>query len=56
MTPDEKSQVKNETIEELCTWLTNCIEHVDHETDVYKACIAMVGGMRGRKDPDPNRT
>lgn len=50
MTPEEIKKIKNDTIEEMCTWLTGCIEHVDHDTDVYKACLAMVGGMRGRKE------
>lgn len=51
MTPEEKKQVKNDTIDELCTWLESCIEQVSHDTEVYKACLAMVGGMRGRKEP-----
>jgi hypothetical protein len=50
MTTEEiKKQARNETIDELCVWLTSCIEHVDHTTDVYKACNAMVTAMRGKK-------
>jgi hypothetical protein len=52
MTPDEKAQVRNETIDELANWLDACIEQVDHSADVYKACKAMVNGLRGKKTPD----
>jgi hypothetical protein len=46
MTPEE---IRNQTIDELCDWLESCIEHVDHDTEVYKACASMVGAMRGKK-------
>ena len=49
MTPDEKTQVRNEAIDELCDWLASCIEAVDHSSEVYKACTAMVAAMRGKK-------
>jgi hypothetical protein len=52
MTPEEKNQVRNETIDELCTWLRSCIEHVDHDSEVYKACHAMVNAMQGKKTPN----
>ena len=51
MTPEEKNQVRNETIDELCTWLHSCIESVDHNTETYKACTAMVNAMQGKKTP-----
>lgn len=54
MTPEEIRKVKNETIDEMAQWLTSCIAHVDHDTEVYKACMAMVGGMQQRKEPDPD--
>ena len=44
-----KKQARNETIDELCDWLASCIEHVDHNTEVYKACTALVAAMRGKK-------
>jgi hypothetical protein len=47
-----KQQVRNETIDELCDWLTSCIESVDHNTETYKACTAMVNAMRGKKTSD----
>jgi len=53
LTPEEIRTIRNDTIEELCAWLTNCIEHVDRDSEVYKACLAMVGGMRSRKEPEP---
>ena len=49
MTPEEKRAVRNETIDELCDWLHSCIEQVSHDTEVYKACSAMVNAMRGKK-------
>jgi hypothetical protein len=44
-----KARIRNETIDELCAWLHSCIEHVDHETEVFKACTAMVNAMQGKK-------
>lgn len=52
MTPGEKRQIRNETIDELCDWLVSCIEHVDHSSEVYRACLAMVTAMRGKKTSD----
>jgi len=49
MTPADREQVRNETIDELCDWLVNCIEQVDHASDVYKACLAMADGLRKKK-------
>ena len=53
MTPDEKTQVRNEAIDELCDWLHTCIEAVDHSSETYKACTAMVVAMRGKKTSRP---
>jgi len=47
-----KQQIRNETIDELCDWLASCIEAVDHNTETYKACTAMVNAMRGKKTSD----
>ena len=55
MTPTEKAQVRNDTIDELCNWLDSCIEAVNHEDNVYRACKAMVTAMRGKKSPDDTR-
>jgi hypothetical protein len=44
-----RKRVRNETIDELCDWLASCIQHVDRDTEVYKACDAMVHAMRGKK-------
>jgi hypothetical protein len=44
-----RKKVRNETIDELCTWLSSCIEAVDHNTETYKACTAMVNAMKGKK-------
>jgi hypothetical protein len=44
-----RQQIRNETIDELCTWLHSCIENVDHSSEVYKACTAMVNAMQGKK-------
>jgi hypothetical protein len=49
VTAEERKQVRDETIDELCGWLASCIEHVDHGSEVYKACNAMVAAMRGKK-------
>lgn len=49
MTPEERRQARNETIDELCDWLQSCVEAVDHGSEVYKACTAMVSAMRGKK-------
>lgn len=49
MTPEEKTHVRNETIDELCDWLDSCIAQVDHNTEVYKACSSMVAHMRTKK-------
>jgi hypothetical protein len=49
MTPEEKKQVRNETIDELCNWLESCIASVDHNSETYKACTAMSNAMRGKK-------
>jgi len=46
---EARRQVRNETIDELCDWLASCIESVDHDTEVYRACSAMVAAMRGKK-------
>ena len=46
---DTQRKIRNETIDELCNWLTSCIESVDHNTETYKACTAMVTAMRGKK-------
>ena len=51
MTPQEKTQVRNQTIDELCDWLDGCIHQID-EGEVRKACLAMVGAMRAKKSPD----
>jgi len=47
-----KRGIRNETIDELCDWLASCIETVDHNTETYKACTAMVNAMRGKKTPE----
>lgn len=49
MSPEDREQARNETIDELCDWLIGCIEQVDHASDVYKACLAMANGMRNKK-------
>jgi hypothetical protein len=50
-----RRQVRDETIDEMCDWLGSCIEGVDHDSEVYKACAAMVKAMRGKKtQPSPN--
>lgn len=52
MTPQEKMKVRNETIDELCNWLDSCIAQVDRDSEVFKACSAMVAHMRTKKSPD----
>jgi hypothetical protein len=47
-----RAGIRNETIDELCDWLDSCIEAVEHNSEVYKACTAMVKAMRGKKTPD----
>ena len=49
MTPEEKIHVRNQTIDELCDWLEGCIAQVDHDSEVFKACSAMVAHMRTKK-------
>lgn len=49
MTSEERQQVRNETIDELCDWLHSCLEQVDKGSEVFKACTAMVNAMRGKK-------
>jgi hypothetical protein len=49
VTTEEREQVRNETIDELCDWLTACLSQVDRNSETYKACTAMVGGMRKKK-------
>ena len=46
-----RQRIRNETIDELCTWLHGCIENVDHNSEVYKACSAMVNAMANKKTP-----
>ena len=47
--------VRNETIDELTTWLQSCINQIDHSSagdhEVYKACTAMVTAMQNKKTP-----
>jgi hypothetical protein len=50
VTDEERKQVRNQTIDELCNWLDGVIEQVDHKTEGYKFGKAMVGGMRQQKD------
>jgi hypothetical protein len=49
MTPDEKDQHRNEVIEEMCVWLEGCIAQVDHNSETFQSCSAMVRGMRNKK-------
>ncbi len=49
MIPEEKRQVRNETIDELYEWLHKVVESLDHDTEVYKACSAMANAIRGKK-------
>jgi hypothetical protein len=49
MTPEEKNQVRNDTIDELCNWLDSCIASVDHNSETFKACTAMSNAMRQHK-------
>jgi len=49
MNTADREQVRNETIDELADWLDACITQVDPNSDVHKACSAMVRGMRGKK-------
>ena len=44
--------VRNETIDELCTWLHSCLAQVDPNSEVYKACTSMVNAMAGKKSSD----
>jgi len=44
--------VRNQTIDELCTWLHSCIAQVDPNSEVYKACTAMVNAMAAKKSPE----
>jgi hypothetical protein len=53
MTGKEQRQVRNATIDEMCDWLMSCVQHVDQETEVYKACFSMVTAMRKKKAVDP---
>ena len=45
----QRAQVRNETIDEICDWLHSCVEAVDHNTETYMSCSAMVNAMRGKK-------
>jgi len=54
MNSADREQVRNETIDELADWLDSCIEQVDHADNVYKACKAMVNGMRKKKTDPQN--
>ena len=47
-----RQQVRNETIDELCQWLHSCLAQVDPNSEVYKACTAMVNAMAGKKTSD----
>ena len=44
--------VRNETIDELTAWLHACIAQVDPNSEVYKACTAMVNAMAGKKSSE----
>lgn len=46
-----RQRIRNETIDELCTWLHSCLAQVDPNSEVYKACTAMVNAMAGKKTP-----
>jgi len=52
LTAEERNKVRNETIDELTNWLQSCIEQVDHSSEVYKACSAMIKAMQAKKQPD----
>jgi hypothetical protein len=55
MTNQEQVQVRNQTIDELCDWITSCLTHVDPNSETHKACTAMVNGMRTQKLPEPQQ-
>ena len=49
MTDFEKAQHRNEVIEEMCVWLEGCIAQVDHKSETFLSCTAMVAGLRNKK-------
>lgn len=49
MNDAEKEQVRNDAIEEMCVWLEGCIAQVDHKSETFLSCTAMVRGMRNKK-------
>jgi hypothetical protein len=51
LTRDE--EVRNQAIDEMCDWLESCLQQVDHGSEVFKACTAMVRAMRGKKTVEP---
>lgn len=44
-----RAQVRNETIDELCTWARSCIEQIDHGSEAYRACAAMINVIESKK-------
>jgi len=49
VTDFEKAQHRNEVIEEMCVWLEGCIAQVDHNSETFLSCTAMVRGLRNKK-------
>lgn len=54
MTDLERAQHRNDVIEEMCNWLEGCIALVDHKSETYQSCSAMVAGMRNKKTAEPD--
>jgi hypothetical protein len=58
VTDNEKAQHRNEVIEEMCVWLEGCIAQVDHNSETFLSCTAMVRGLRNKKTavaPEPEK-
>jgi hypothetical protein len=53
VTEIEKAQYRNEVIEEMCGWLEACIAQVDHASETFQSCSAMVKGLRNKKTAVP---
>ena len=49
MTEADRQQVRNDAIEEMCTWLESCLAQVDPKSETYQSCTAMVRGLRNKK-------
>jgi hypothetical protein len=57
VTDAERQQVRNDVIEEMCSWLESCIAQVDHNSETFLSCTAMVRGLRNKKTavaPEPD--